>query len=305
MFIKEKVTLIIITYNHEEFIGQCIDSALAQTYDPLEIFIWDNCSTDRTIDVIKKHVAGYHGKHQIVIHESSCNLYPGFGFINTALKKINSKFIVWLSGDDISSPERVEKLVLARKNNGASVLSSSYVEIDENGSKGDYVSTLLRRNRTAVTTLKQFIVNGGGSACVGCGLAFDKKIFDHFGPLRDGPRNADVVIPFRGTLLSHTYYVDEPLVYRRVHNNNIDLKLHRYQSGNKNEMMLLKERQLSNRIANWITILEDYDFFIRKMKDRNKEFEGIRELLLERIEKVTRRWVKHRHQMMMDGVGIV
>ncbi len=295
------VTMLILTYNHEDYIELCLDSAFKQTYESMKILIWDNCSTDNTLKIIKQFLANYSGGKQVYLYESQKNLYPGYGFINKAVPMIDSNFIVFLSGDDISGLTRVEELVAARRRTGANVLSSANIEIDVNGRQGKYVSTLVRKNRTAMTTLEQFIKNGGSSTCVGSGLAFDKAVFDYFGPLRDGPRNIDVIIPFRGTLLNCNYYIDKPLVYRRIHPDNVALG----KTLDKKEQLVIKEKQLSNRTANFVTILEDFDFFAKKNPKDPRNFSKLRTSLVNRLSKITKRWVQHRHSMMMKGIGIV
>ena len=299
------VTFLVFTYNHQDYIRPCLKSVLSQTYSPMDVFIWDNASTDNNPSIIKETLDAYNGPHSVTFHPNDKNLYPGFELINTVVPQLKGEFIVFLAGDDISAPDRVEKLVRARKKTGACAMSSSYIEIDEMGKKGQQVSSLSRKGRTPLTTVDQFIKFGGSSANVGSGLAYDKNVFTYFGPLRDGPRNVDVMIPFRGALLSCAYYVDEPLVYRRIHSDNVSLVVKKDQESNPAEQMVIKERQLSNRAANWIKILEDFDFYFRKNPRDPRNLSTLRGDLLERVAKVTRRWVGLRHQMMMEGLGIV
>jgi len=49
-----KVTIMIATYNQERFIGEAIESAMAQDYPNLEIVVCDDCSTDRTYEIAKQ-----------------------------------------------------------------------------------------------------------------------------------------------------------------------------------------------------------------------------------------------------------
>ena len=49
-----KVSILIPVYNREEFIGECIQSALDQTYNEFEVIVVDNASTDRTWDVCQQ-----------------------------------------------------------------------------------------------------------------------------------------------------------------------------------------------------------------------------------------------------------
>jgi glycosyltransferase involved in cell wall biosynthesis len=52
-----KVSLITVTYNAEEFIDQCIQSVLSQTYNDIEYIIVDGGSTDSTMTIIEKYKA--------------------------------------------------------------------------------------------------------------------------------------------------------------------------------------------------------------------------------------------------------
>ena len=52
-----KVSVIIPTYNVERYIDECIESILNQTYSNFEIVICDDCSTDNTLNYIKKYEA--------------------------------------------------------------------------------------------------------------------------------------------------------------------------------------------------------------------------------------------------------
>ena len=50
------IDIILCTYNSSDTISECIDSLLNQTYGFFNLYIFDDCSTDDTIEKIKKYV---------------------------------------------------------------------------------------------------------------------------------------------------------------------------------------------------------------------------------------------------------
>ena len=64
------VTFVILSYNEERFIREGIQGAFSQTYSPLEIIISDDCSTDRTFEIIQEEVEGYKGPHKVVLNRN-------------------------------------------------------------------------------------------------------------------------------------------------------------------------------------------------------------------------------------------
>ena len=61
-------------YNQEQYITEAVEGMLAQTYSPLEIIISDDCSTDRTWEILQKIKDNYTGQHQLAIHRNEKNL---------------------------------------------------------------------------------------------------------------------------------------------------------------------------------------------------------------------------------------
>src|SRR5512143_1807907 len=55
---QPKVSVMLITYNHERFIAQALDSVLSQKRDfDIEINVMDDASTDRTQDIVREYAA--------------------------------------------------------------------------------------------------------------------------------------------------------------------------------------------------------------------------------------------------------
>lgn len=141
---KPLVTLAMTTYNHEHCVRDAVRGALSQTYEPLEIIISDDCSTDRTWEIVCEEVEAYKkagGPHKnIVLNRNETNL----GISRHSQKMLDmchGVLKVCNAGDDISLPERVSCIVDAwnESSQQATLIMSDAIVIDEKGREVGYL----------------------------------------------------------------------------------------------------------------------------------------------------------------------
>src|SRR5258708_27960430 len=94
------ISVILLCYKHEKFVAEALDGLFAQTYDPLDIVIIDDCSPDRSAEVIKSKLAGYRGRSNFRFVRNQKNMSAVFG-IQTGLSMTQGDFIIISCGDDI------------------------------------------------------------------------------------------------------------------------------------------------------------------------------------------------------------
>ena len=99
------VTIGIPNYNNAEFILQAIDSVLNQTYQNFELLISDNCSTDNSIEVIKK---SKDDRIKFWINDSNIGMYPNW---TKLYKQARGKYFVLLQADDWLNNDFISKTV--------------------------------------------------------------------------------------------------------------------------------------------------------------------------------------------------
>lgn len=119
------VSILIATYNSENFIKETLDSVLNQTYKNLEIVLCDDASSDNTVNILKE----YQKKDERVkIIQNNKNLGISLN-MNNGSRQCNGKYIAILDGDDWAYPYRIEEQVKLMEENPKVVLCSGYMDI--------------------------------------------------------------------------------------------------------------------------------------------------------------------------------
>ncbi len=85
-------------YNHEKYIGQAIRGVMKQqTNFKYRLIIGEDCSTDNTRKIIKKYLAKYPSKIEVLFHDKNVGAYENS---NALFKKCTAKYIALCDGDD-------------------------------------------------------------------------------------------------------------------------------------------------------------------------------------------------------------
>lgn len=97
------VSIVMPSYNSQEFIKNSIESVLNQTYQSWELLIVDDCSTDNTVEIIKS----FQDK-RIRLFQNGINSGAAVSR-NKALKEAKGKWIAFLDSDDLWLPTKLEE----------------------------------------------------------------------------------------------------------------------------------------------------------------------------------------------------
>lgn len=209
---KPRVSILLTTYNHRETIAAAIAAALAQTYSPLEILISDDCSTDDSWQMIEAAVAGYQGPHTLRLNRNSRNMGIG-AHLSYLAQQAQGELLFVAAGDDISLPERCEKVVAAWQAQGGKpdLIACDLYDMAYDGT----VHGVLRMDDLAQCRSLQDWVERH-PYLVGAGHTWHRRLFGHFGPMAAGVRMEDQVMTLRAVLQGGAMTLAEPLVqYRR------------------------------------------------------------------------------------------
>jgi glycosyltransferase involved in cell wall biosynthesis len=134
---KTKVSVLMPAYNAEKYIKEAIESILDQTFKDFEFIIIDDCSQDKTWEIIREYKER---DNRIIIDKNQKNL--GLAGIRNKLKKMaKGEYIAWQDADDISIETRLEKQYAFLESHPEVGIIGAYLEFFEN----DYSAKSIRK----------------------------------------------------------------------------------------------------------------------------------------------------------------
>lgn len=124
-----KVSIIIPIYNAEKYLDECINSALSQSYQNIEIIAVNDGSTDKSFSILNNY------KNDIIIIDQKNG--GTASALNSGIKIMTGDWFKWLSADDVLKNTTIEKLISEIKKLGDEskkcIIYSNYDLIDSNG----------------------------------------------------------------------------------------------------------------------------------------------------------------------------
>ena len=123
---RPEVSVLIPSFNSGLYIGEAINSALAQQGVSIEVIVQDGGSTDNTLDVLTA----------IDDPRLSWVSQPDDGqsdALNRALRRATGEFVIWLNADDLLGADAAAALLATARRHGVEVVHGNYAIIDERG----------------------------------------------------------------------------------------------------------------------------------------------------------------------------
>lgn len=128
------ISIIMAAYNAERTIEQAIDSVLRQTYPDFELLVVNDCSTDRTAELVRGITARDSRVRLISNVKNSGVSYTR----KHGLEESNGSWIAILDSDDVWTPEKLEKQIALQKKSNADLLFTGSAFMDSDGQPMDW-----------------------------------------------------------------------------------------------------------------------------------------------------------------------
>ena len=133
---KNNIDIILPNYNSSKFLKQTLNSIIMQTYKNWKLIIIDDCSDDKTKNILKKYLKD----KRIKIFWLKKN--NGAGFCrNYGIKKSKSPYVAFIESDDVWKKNKLEKQIIFMKKNN---FSFSYTNYETFGEKKKIIIPPLR-----------------------------------------------------------------------------------------------------------------------------------------------------------------
>lgn len=122
---KNVVSVIVTMHNAKNYIGECLDSLLGQTFQAFEVIVVDDCSTDGSFKIVEDYAPQFKG--QLTLTQTESHLGNVYAVRNIGLSLASGGYVFFMDAQDFIDRTAFETLYKeARENNAEVVYTSRY-----------------------------------------------------------------------------------------------------------------------------------------------------------------------------------
>lgn len=211
---QPRVSLIVNNYNYAGYVGAAIDSALSQSYAPVEVIVVDDGSTDGSREVIARF-----GSRVIPIFKENGGQASAF---NAGFARATGDVVLFLDADDTLLPDALATVVPLFSDGSVSKVHWPLRVVD---AAGEWGGTLLPPDPLPEGSLKEHVLEVGPDSYLSSpcsGNAWSRRFLERVLPMAEPAyRNgADGYLINFAPLLGRIAAVERPLGCYRVHTRN-------------------------------------------------------------------------------------
>ena len=199
-----RISVLMITYNQENYVSRALDSLLEQRDFIFEICINDDCSSDRTYDILEEYGKRFPNIIKPIRNHHNLGIFQN---IEATWSRPSGDLVYRLAGDDECGPgylKAVINFIIENKidwKNELFCIYGDYKEIEPNGNSVVYKNSMVRSHDALKLKIRKLLSNR--SAC------FSKGIMDKYEKVCEGRSyNAEMIQEGQLALFSEkNYYI--------------------------------------------------------------------------------------------------
>lgn len=271
------VSIVVANYNSENYLNATLNSLYLQTYKNLEIILIDDCSTDSSVDIINDWISA--GMKNMKFIQNERNLGGGMTKLK-GLELSNGEIVGFVDCDDYLHESAVEKMVDAHTQlDNVGLIYSNAFQID---SEGRYSGLLNKAGK---------LEEGESILERDCAFHFATWKTRYYKLCESGFSGKfniayDLDLYYKLEEVSDVYYLDEPLYFYRVHDNNLSIGLNKM-GLSMSELIIAKfeaqcRREKINLKELGIVLQSTYN----KVYNKGIKSVGLKKLLISKLKKL-------------------
>ena len=203
------ISIAMATYNGEKYLEEQLDSIYAQSYENIEVVVTDDCSTDKTVEILE----AYHISHGLkyFVNEKTLGFVKNF---EKAMALCTGKYIALSDQDDVWETNKINTLYHHIKD--ALLIHSDASLIDE---IGEVVGSSYTQNSQKVfrRNIMGYFFNND---VTGCTMMFSKQLLSTVLPMPENIISHDWWLAIQAKQKGKVTYIPDVLVRYRQHVNN-------------------------------------------------------------------------------------
>lgn len=212
---KPVVSICSITYNHEKYISEAIDSFLMQETDfPFEVVIDDDCSTDNTAICIKEYIDKFPNIIKANLRNKNVGMMDNF-FEN--IQRARGEYIAFCEGDDYwTEPKKLQiQIDLMKKYPELKMSFHPAYELKDSRRTGIVLSEYGENNKFFTTSE---VIQGEGHFSPTASLIIKRDVISDLPDFCYESPIGDYMIQIFASLSAGALYIGTPMsIYRRGH----------------------------------------------------------------------------------------
>jgi glycosyltransferase involved in cell wall biosynthesis len=208
-----RISVVIPAYNHEAFVEDAVRSVFAQTYRPLELFVVDDGSQDRTVSVVRSLL------DESPLSRAELITQPNGGApaaLATGIGATRGDVIAILNSDDYYDPDRLE-VMAARITTGLAFSQVRFVGSEAGAWRDWYARALAIRSDSPTLGFALLSANFSVSSS---NFVFTRALYEAIGGFSAHRFCHDWDFLMRSVLVAEPTFVERPLLSYRLHGSN-------------------------------------------------------------------------------------
>ena len=207
-------SILLLTYNQAQVVKAALRPLISQVGAKGELVICDDASSDETLEVIDTELAAHYCEKNIRVVRRPRNLGLVKNFSDGALL-CKGEIIIVAAGDDISAPDRAQKIIEEFRSDAETMLVfSNWTPISPHGKNATV--KLRKKQKFSYNLVSPSRSLHAQAPIIGACAAYRRCLFEIFGPLAECRIIEDQAMWIRGLILGNLSLIEEPLVKYRL-----------------------------------------------------------------------------------------